>query len=346
MNQKNLILGMATTVLAVLGFLPWSEATPDQSNSATSSQSLASNAAPSNNSTAVSSPVTATPSGESSQQASDNSAATAQGSVRPIATTLVHELNGRDVVTLYLRGIPTMTFVGQQSVPQVGLQVASTANLGITRQTAPLTAVVQANQLADRLNQLHATGVDPNAIRLAWKPDVNGYRIYVGQDPRQDALVTLNSGVIFPQGGRNLSQDALAITNLMRRQFGNAPALQRAEGRQSSNSSIVATANIRSGSVRSQLTGVASWYGPGFHGARTASGERFDQNAMTAAHKTLPFGTMVRVTNLNNGRSVLVRINDRGPFTPGRSIDLSRGAAEVIGLVSSGVGTVRMEVLE
>jgi len=75
----------------------------------------------------------------------------------------------------------------------------------------------------------------------------------------------------------------------------------------------------------------ASWYGPGFHGRLTANGERFDQNALTAAHRSLPFGTRVRVTSTETGRSVVVRINDRGPFVRGRSIDLARAAARVIG---------------
>lgn len=86
--------------------------------------------------------------------------------------------------------------------------------------------------------------------------------------------------------------------------------------------------------------GVASWYGERHHGRRTASGETFDMNALTAAHKTLPFGTRVRVQNPANGQSVVVRINDRGPFTPGRVIDLSRAAAERIGLLRVGVGDV------
>ena len=95
-----------------------------------------------------------------------------------------------------------------------------------------------------------------------------------------------------------------------------------------------------------EQSGMASWYGPGFHGNRSASGEVFDQNALTAAHRTLPFGTQVRVTNLNTGLSVVVRINDRGPFSGGRIIDLSRGAAGEIGMISSGVARVRVEVLE
>lgn len=86
--------------------------------------------------------------------------------------------------------------------------------------------------------------------------------------------------------------------------------------------------------------GLASWYGEKFHGRRTASGERFDMNALTAAHPSLPFGSRVRVRNLRNGREVEVRINDRGPFTGGRVIDLSRAAAQVLGLVQAGVGPV------
>ncbi|WP_046864356.1 septal ring lytic transglycosylase RlpA family protein [Microvirga massiliensis] len=89
--------------------------------------------------------------------------------------------------------------------------------------------------------------------------------------------------------------------------------------------------------------GQASWYGPGFHGRRTASGERFDTNAMTAAHRTLPFGSRVRVVNKRTGDSVVVRINDRGPYAKGRVIDLSRASAEALGI--SGVGMVELSVL-
>lgn len=93
-------------------------------------------------------------------------------------------------------------------------------------------------------------------------------------------------------------------------------------------------------------TGQASWYGPGFFGNRTANGEVFRPGAMTAAHRTLPFGTRVRVTNLNNGRVAVVRINDRGPFHGARVIDLGHGAASQLGLVSSGVAQVKLEVLQ
>ncbi|MCZ6726147.1 MAG: septal ring lytic transglycosylase RlpA family protein [Acidobacteria bacterium] len=88
--------------------------------------------------------------------------------------------------------------------------------------------------------------------------------------------------------------------------------------------------------------GQASWYGPGFDGRKTASGERYDMNAMTAAHKELPFGTRVEVRNLDNGQRTWVRINDRGPFVRGRIIDLSRAAAEAIAMI--GPGTARVEL--
>lgn len=97
--------------------------------------------------------------------------------------------------------------------------------------------------------------------------------------------------------------------------------------------------------VRSLGTGVASYYGKRFHGRLTANGERFNMRAMTAAHKTLPFGTKVRVTNPRNGRAVVVRINDRGPFIRGRTIDLSRGAAERIGMIASGHARVKLEIV-
>src|SRR6202158_1325868 len=91
--------------------------------------------------------------------------------------------------------------------------------------------------------------------------------------------------------------------------------------------------------------GMASWYGPGFHGNRTSSGEIYDQNDLTAAHQTLPLGTRVAVTNLQNGRTVEVRINDRGPFGDGRIIDLSHAAAHSLGLIGPGTVLVRLEVL-
>lgn len=94
------------------------------------------------------------------------------------------------------------------------------------------------------------------------------------------------------------------------------------------------------GEVREK--GKASYYGGKFHGRTTASGEQFNQNAMTAAHRTLPFGTKVTVTNLNNGKKVVVKINDRGPSSKSRTIDLSKGAAKKIGMIQAGVVPVEL----
>lgn len=97
------------------------------------------------------------------------------------------------------------------------------------------------------------------------------------------------------------------------------------------------------------FVGLASFYGPGFHGEETANGEIFNQRAMTAAHRTLPLGTVVRVTNLENGRSVVVRINDRGPYgrnyRRGTIIDVSKGAAERLRFIRKGLVRVKVEVL-
>jgi rare lipoprotein A (peptidoglycan hydrolase) len=92
-------------------------------------------------------------------------------------------------------------------------------------------------------------------------------------------------------------------------------------------------------------TGEASWYGPGFNGKKTASGEIFDDSKLTAAHKTLPLGTKARVTRLSTGDSVDVEINDRGPFIAGRIIDLSKAAARALGMIGPGTATVRVELL-
>lgn len=97
--------------------------------------------------------------------------------------------------------------------------------------------------------------------------------------------------------------------------------------------------------VNDTMRGISSWYGPNFHGKQTSNGERYDMHAMTAAHKTWPMDTMVRVDNLKNGKSVVVRINDRGPFVSGRVIDCSYAAGRAIGLDKSGIAPVKLTVL-
>lgn len=104
------------------------------------------------------------------------------------------------------------------------------------------------------------------------------------------------------------------------------------------------TSYIRGVEPTSTINGHVSWYGPGFHGRRTANGERFDQNEMTAAHKKLPFNTLVRVVDEKTGKAVLVRINDRGPYVRGRVLDLSKEAARRLGIVGRGTTSGRLEI--
>ncbi len=267
-----------------------------------------------------------------------------------ISKVHAHRVSGRDAVTVYVKDIPVITFLGAKSTLGAGGEkVATTAKTIPLKNPSPLDLaiaqvsqdpIVRATALATKLNQLSQSGFDSKLVRVSWQPQKKVYVI----NADREVLVVLGQEAVLPTSTGNSARDALKITNLMRRQLGNAPALVSIIGQPKPtwqpNSEWVST-----GTVRLQITGQASWYGPGFHGARTANGESFNQYAMTAAHRTLPFGTQVRVTNLNNGRSVVVRINDRGPFSGGRVLDLSKGAASQLGVISSGVAPVRIDVL-
>lgn len=109
---------------------------------------------------------------------------------------------------------------------------------------------------------------------------------------------------------------------------------------------VLAVSSENEKSYSRQQVGIASYYGGRFHGRRTANGERYDKNKLTAAHNSYPFGTVVRTTNLKNGRSVVVRINDRGPYVRGRIIDLSVRAAKELDLLERGITKVKVEVLK
>jgi rare lipoprotein A len=108
---------------------------------------------------------------------------------------------------------------------------------------------------------------------------------------------------------------------------------------------LIAVAAAGGDPVVKTIVGWASYYGPGFHGRRTASGEIFDMHELVAAHRTLPLGTVARVTNLANGRSVVVRITDRGPYIKGRILDVSKGAAKALAFVRDGITRVRIDIL-
>lgn len=102
---------------------------------------------------------------------------------------------------------------------------------------------------------------------------------------------------------------------------------------------------ISQATAHGNMTGTASWYGPGFHGRTTASGERYNQNASTCAHRTLRFGTRVKIVNLRNKKTATCRINDRGPYAGGRIIDVSKAVAQRLGMIRSGVARVKIVII-
>jgi rare lipoprotein A len=158
------------------------------------------------------------------------------------------------------------------------------------------------------------------------------------------ALLTSSAAASLPAAaGMNASP---AEASLAIREINLAPSWEEKFMRQIPPAPLASGQQLASTSIRSASTGQASWYGPGFYGNRTANGEVFRPGTRTAAHRTLPFGTRVRVTNLRNGLSTVVRINDRGPFHGNRVIDLAHGAAQDLGVISSGVAQVKLEVLD
>ncbi|WP_293271408.1 septal ring lytic transglycosylase RlpA family protein [Microcoleus sp. PH2017_02_FOX_O_A] len=269
-----------------------------------------------------------------------------------------HDLEGRQAVTVYVRNIPVITFLNpsQETNTKIGEtgdrkasgssqskvagtkenpKAGNTASNSTNQEPDPMW---RASSLAARLNQLNRNNIDPNSITVKWE---KGDR-YIIQANGED-LVSINAQNILPDTTSNFSRDALQVTNRLRRLLGNAPPLEAVAGQPQPEPEAPV---LSLGPLQVRLSGWASWYGPGFDGNLSASGERFNQNALTAAHRHLPFGTLVMVRNLDNGRSVVVRINDRGPYVGDRVIDLSAGAANVLGMMSSGVARVEIQVIE
>lgn len=291
-----------------------------------------------------------------------------------IAKIQSHEVAGRKAATLYVRNIPVLTFLAtsdsevnqnskslavshpvkvaaRQAVP-VEAEVAKQVELPKTGAIATASSfnnssddpLWRATAVAAQINQMSWNGLDAEKITVSWDatPVATGepgdrYLIKANGT----ALAVLDATTTLPDTTRDLAKDALQATNRLRRLLGNAAPLREVSGRP-----VKREQTIAFGSVKFQIKGWASWYGPGFDGNRSASGEIFNQNALTAAHRDLPFGTKVRVTNLDNGRSVVVRINDRGPYVGDRVIDLSAAAAQILGLIHSGVAPVRLDVLD
>lgn len=260
-----------------------------------------------------------------------------------IAKIQAHPWNGQPAATLYIRDIPVLTFVGSTS--SISSPQKSQSSTPLVQQVSH-DPVWRATTLASKVNELSRLNVDPHSITVRWqkynfsrsqpKSDAESYIIAInGED-----LVEINGQTVLPDSTKNKAEDALQAANRLRRLLGNAPPLDEIAGKPKPADPIATGfASVM------RFTGLASWYGPGFHGNLSANGEIFNENAMTAAHKELPFGTMVLVTNLENGRRVVVRINDRGPYVGDRIIDLSAGAARVLGIIDSGVANVQLDIL-
>lgn len=240
-----------------------------------------------------------------------------------------HQLGEKSAATLQLNNIPILTFLG------------TSVTSGVQSPEQPEASVIErAQAVAEIINQLNLDKISGEGVTLSREPDGEAYTIKIdGED-----LVTIDENTILPDSTKNLGRDALQATNRLRRILGGAPPLTTIPTPEKTAFNPYSAPN-RSLNVKRTKYGIASWYGPGFHGRKTASGQRFNQHSLTAAHRTLPFGTLVKVTNVRNGKSVVVKINDRGPFSRGRVIDLSMGAAKAIGSYSSGVAPVKLDVL-
>ncbi|MDB9525247.1 septal ring lytic transglycosylase RlpA family protein [Oscillatoria sp. CS-180] len=256
-----------------------------------------------------------------------------------IVDITAHDLDGVRVAILSVDSLPVLTFVEEAS------DVASTPKDNAESESdvdgVAVDSIVRAEEAARQIGEFYQSEADADAIRVRWETELEEYVVSLDGE----TLVLINDDTQYFNTTGNHSVDALQATNRLRALLGGATPLREVEGRPPEPEPEPEAVVEDNWGVSSVFSGQASWYGPGFHGRHTASGEVFNQNAMTAAHRTLPFGTRVRVTNLSNNRQVVVRINDRGPFSRGRVIDLSAAAAREIGLQRAGVGPVRVEVL-
>ncbi|CAD5971212.1 septal ring lytic transglycosylase RlpA family protein [Planktothrix agardhii] len=269
-----------------------------------------------------------------------------------VAKIKAHELNQQQAATLYIRNIPVLTFIKNTNFDPKAITPPTLQRIKVgsysdqaylpnpttpaTQPTVATDPVSRATAVAAEINQLIRNNFDASTIQVRWDAQRQRYLIEAaGQE-----LVSIDSQTILPDTTNDTATDALQATNRLRRQIGNAPPLNTIEGQPKLSIPDVAT-----GFLFRRIEGWASWYGPGFDGNLTANGETFNQYDLTAAHPSLPFGTTVRVTNKDNGQSVVVRINDRGPYAGGRVLDLSKGAAQAIGMIGSGVAPVQIDVL-
>ncbi len=269
-----------------------------------------------------------------------------------------HEITGRSAATLYVRNIPVLTFIESSEIQQTNAVKADRTPVSkeIARSEVQsenlMDPVLRAEAIAATLNQLLQRAT-PSEITVDWNGELDeeenplNERYLIKVNGAE--LVAIDEQTRLPDTTNDLAQDAIQVTNRLRRLIASAPPIaeiaNRPQPKPKPEPEPQTLQAVTPEYLQYQINGLASWYGPGFHGRMSASGEIFDENALTAAHLYLPFGTQVRVTNLDNGSSVVVRINDRGPYSGGRIIDVSAAAAQNLGMIDSGVALVRLDIL-
>ncbi len=230
----------------------------------------------------------------------------ARAAAAPAVTVSAAQIDGRELVEVFIRG-------------RVVMRIGSPGG--------GLSPMARANTVAERLTSLISSGARPGQVNFK---QVDGLWAVTARD---QVVVTVDERAAQVRGSEPKDL-AFTWAGNIRVALGGEPLAALDYWLPGGTAEVARTEY-----------GVASWYGPGFHGRQTANGETFEQQALTAAHRTLPFGTQVLVTNLANGRSVLVKINDRGPWVGGRVIDLSKGAALALDLIDSGLGRVRLDIV-
>jgi rare lipoprotein A len=266
--------------------------------------------------------------------------------LKPDATSVVkiynHQIQGQPAATLYVRNLPILTFLDAPATAPSANPAATLVSTAATENSRP--SLSKAEAIANQLNEIYRSGGAADGIKVVWQADKTAktgqYVVKAGKLP----IATIDASTTYAKTTSNAEQDALLVANKLRRLLSSGDAAQPIKQVEGKPKAAAASAD-GAWNVTQTYRGEASWYGPGFDGNLTANGERFNQNDLTAAHPSLPFGTKIRVTNQYNGRSVVVRVNDRGPYAGGRIIDLSAGSADAIGLTSSGVAPVALEVL-
>ncbi len=257
-----------------------------------------------------------------------------------------HTENGRAAATVFLRGLPVITYLGPVGEPtavrevQSDVKVASPverlkteSKTGEPETLGGLAAVPNPTEraaiAAATLTEFVRSGLGAETVEAVWQN--GGFWIRLGDR----AQFVLEDGVQLPNTTGDREQDALQMANLLRRLLGNAAPLARV-----TNAPLRGTVPMQ---PRRVFWALASWYGPGLYGRPTATGRLLTRNSFHAAHPYLPLGTTIRITH--GGRSTVLRVEDRGPFYGNRLLDITEAAARALGMLSAGLATVRVEVL-